>query len=130
MAIISGGSGGGLAAPAWSAWVPGFTGFSVNPTVSQARYATVGKLCFLYYWESVVGTSNATSFTITGVPVTAAATNPPLMCIVTDNGITQTSPGYCIPSGTTLTFAKGLGGAGFTAAGGKGAQLFVVFEIA
>jgi hypothetical protein len=55
---------------AWTAWTPSFTGFSINPTV-VARYVQIGKTVTVQVYTSGVGTSNATTFTIT-LPIAAA----------------------------------------------------------
>ena len=73
------------------------------------------------YQDASTGTSNATTYTMTGLPKTPTAPQS-FMVVVDDNGVTLTAPGQAtIASGsTTVTFAKVLGGSGgFTASGGK-----------
>ena len=56
--------------PAQFNWTPGFTGFSVNPTVAYSKFSISGGAVHLFYKANGNGTSNATGFTITGLPVT------------------------------------------------------------
>lgn len=49
----------------WYDWVPTWTGFSVNPTTTVARYCVIGKLCTIYLRAVGGGTSNATTTTVT-----------------------------------------------------------------
>lgn len=85
-------------------FTPGFTGFSSNPTY-DARYQLIGKTCFVYLIATADGTSNATGFTITGLPFTKAGNTPIAVGIATDNGIQTSALG--VVSGTTLTLYKG-----------------------
>lgn len=55
------------------AWSPTITGFSANPTGGVHRYSLNGKKCTVYTNFTGVGTSNATSKTIT-LPFAAANT--------------------------------------------------------
>ena len=82
----------GLISPTktYQEWVPTFTGFSVDPTVTVARYIQIGKLCHCYL-ISGNGTSNATTFTLT-LPVAAANT-----------GIAKCSGGSAVDNGAALT---------------------------
>lgn len=49
-----------------------FTGFSVDPVVEYARYKMFGNTLFYEISISTAGTSNATTFTMPGMPATAA----------------------------------------------------------
>jgi hypothetical protein len=55
----------------WLTWAPGFTGFSSNPTVGLATYKIVSTMVYINYVHGAAGTSNATTFTITNLPVSA-----------------------------------------------------------
>ena len=73
------------------------------------------------YEDSVTGTSNAATYTMTGLPRTPVVAMQ-FLCGVTDSGTTQSAPGSAsIANGsTTVTFGKTVAGAGgFTASGGK-----------
>ncbi len=49
-------------------WTPGYTGFSVNPTIHSATFSIHGGSIHIDYRQSALGTSNSSSFTITGLP--------------------------------------------------------------
>ncbi len=114
----------------WGTWTPGWTGFSANPAVSFARFLIVGPICFINYGESSLGTSNSSSFTLTGLPVPAAAIAGLHPIRVTDNGSAQSNPGRVSFSGQVATLALNLGGTGFTSSGAKGASIVAWYEIA
>lgn len=126
------GTGSAIFGTAWAAWTPGFTGFSVNPTMT-ARYAVIGKTCFIQMITTVAGTSNATTFTITGLPVTCGATSvytPALFGV--DIGVSTFVQGIVSASGTTLNLFKGAndGGSTWTATGSKYVYGNFCYEIA
>lgn len=105
-------------------WTPGFTGFSVNPTVSSAKFSMVGGFVHLFYRQNGNGTSNSTSFTMTGLPVSplldddSTGTKP---IPAFDNG-GYVSPAYAqITAGSGIIFLKTLGSpTSWTASGSKG----------
>jgi len=121
MPIISG-SGSGTPSVAWTTWTPGYSGFSANPTSPQtSRYAVIGNVCIVIYSDSTTGTSNATTYTMTGLPKTPNITQS-YPAFLDDAGTTLTTPGTAsIASGTTVvTFNKTAAvSGGFTASGGK-----------
>ena len=110
--------------PGWFNWTPGWTGFSANPTVREAKFAVVGRAAAVAYADNGNGTSNATTFTVTGCPVApnSGISFTSFQATVVDNGFVQTSPGNAFWSGgsSTLTIQKTLSGTGFTASGTKG----------
>lgn len=57
--------------PHWFNFTVGFTGFSANPSGFLARFRITGTTCQVCLRGPNPGTSNSTSFTITGAPVTA-----------------------------------------------------------
>lgn len=57
----------------YTAWVPTWGGFSVNPTGVSLRYSIIGKQCHIYGEATGNGTSNAITTTMT-LPVAAANT--------------------------------------------------------
>lgn len=62
------------------------TGFVANPTAT-ARYVKVGKLITLYI-PTLTGTSNATAFTLTGLPVALTPTRNAYVAVRSaDNGV-------------------------------------------
>lgn len=74
--LITNGSGTlSFLAGAWTSFsgTIGYTGFSGTPTTNFALYKKIGRTVFINI--SMSGTSNATSFTITGLPFTCANAN-------------------------------------------------------
>jgi hypothetical protein len=96
---------------AWTSWTPGFTGFSADPTSLRCLYKQIGKTVFLYIGMGTPGTSNATGFTITTLPV--AYKNKDVdqyfVGIGLDNGaLTYVNALLLNGGGTTITLCKGL----------------------
>jgi len=119
-----------LDATDWSAAI-GWTGFSVDPTLSSCKYGYTGKIGWINIVYSANGTSNATTFTITGLPIT-----PNCTCYipigVVDNGVIVATPGraFLLTGNTTITITKDMQGNGFTASGNKRTQnIFLTFLI-
>ena len=87
------------------AWVDfsgtiGATGFTGALTVTYALYKKIGKTVFINIY--LLGTSNATTFTITGLPFAAAHTGVPIpFCVGLDNNVNTICSGQI--TGTTLT---------------------------
>jgi len=121
---------GSSGASAWAAWTPGWTGFSVNPTV-VARYQTIGKTCNVYLTTTANGTSNATTFTITGLPVTPSSNIVGTLffpCLVTNAGTNQLGIAEVNPSSTTITMTASAALGAWTATGNKAAYLNFSYE--
>jgi hypothetical protein len=101
------------------------TGMSATTTGSMI-YEIIGRWAALYMGFSaaaVTGTSNSTSFTVTGLPaavVPAAAVQVP--CILTNNGTLVSGTAAIASGGSTITFSMGspLSTTGFTNSGTKG----------
>src|SRR3990167_546959 len=109
-----------------SAWTDfsgsvGFTGFSANPTDLVARYKKIGNTCFVQI-NMTAGTSNATTFTITGLPFTSAAILQFVPTLrPTDNSAISNTSAWASISTSTTTLIMALGGAAsWTASGTKG----------
>ena len=106
--------------PGWFNWTPGYTGFSSNPSGASAKFMIVGKQCTVTWVHGTPGTSNATGFTITGLPVTAAHTISGFMNLrVYNNTAFQAGAGLAEISGTTITLSRDGTGATWTASGQK-----------
>lgn len=107
------------ASDSWTAWVPTFAGFSVDPAIVSARYFQVGKLVW-FYINMGQGTSNATTFTFT-LPVAAKTAN----IIIgtgnrTDNGADGTVGAiYSAAASTTATVRANIASGAWTNTGGK-----------
>lgn len=113
-----------------TSWTPGFTGLSVNPTVT-ASYQKMGKLCSITIQNGVFGTSNSTAFTITGLPFTAAGLSVTGQCLAADSGNYTSATFFVTTGGTTITMTKGAAavtGNNWTSSGSKGASLSFVYE--
>lgn len=118
---------------AWTTVTPTQTGWSATTTLT-GRYTRIGKL-YIFTFD-VVGTSNATSATLT-LPATAANTANiffgAALEFTQDNGSTLTAPGKSfINTGgaTTLSLFKDISGGGWTGSGTKGARGTVIYEAA
>lgn len=116
----------------WTDWTPGYTGFSSNPTSTYARYMVLGKLCIVTYLINASGTSNASTFTITGFPIAIAAAASGMRFNVVqaiDNGSVVSTGGnpFGILATTTLTLWKDATGTNvWTSANGKYVNSFQI----
>jgi hypothetical protein len=110
-------------------WTPGYTGFSSNPTVTAAKFSISGGMVNVTYIQDSAGTSNATGFTITGLPVAAGTgdeSSANRLWIGRDNGVGGITV-YCYVSGTTLTVEKTWAtAASWTNSGTKGLYQFTI----
>ena len=89
-------------------WTPGFTGFSVDPTVTAAKFSISGGYAHVTYIQDSRGTSNATGFTITGLPIatgTGDESSSNRLWVGSDNGVNGLTV-YCYASGTTVYVEK------------------------
>ena len=115
--------------PDWFSFTAGFTGFSVNPTVTLSKWRIEGKTCFIRYIGNANGTSNTTGFTITGFPVSVATNEGKGGClgILQDNGVTS-GPLYGTVSTSTIILSNSATtDAGWTNSGGKHCYGFSIF---
>lgn len=105
------------------------TGYASGPTGTVyyrivANSAGAGKICTLFLGADILGTSNANSLTMTGLPVDvrpSRAVRAP--CFVRDNSVGDYIGAATIDaSGSTITFAisSPLNGGGFSASNQKG----------
>lgn len=105
------------------AWVPTFTGFSVAPTITHARYILQGKNCTIWL-RALGGTSNGTSLTFE-LPFSVSAnitTGNSFPIVTQDNGTIGTTPGRAdiIASDATVTCYGNYAAGGWTGSGTKG----------
>lgn len=114
----------------WTAWTPTFTGFSTDPIVT-ARYMRLGNLAIVVLLTNTHGTSNATSFTITNAPYTAANTAYTPLSRTRDNSANVTPNGIATigGSGTTITCYKTSAFGAWTASNDKSANFTFLYEI-
>lgn len=110
---------------AYIAFTPGFTGFSANPTAVDARYYQNGKFVHIII-SMTAGTSNATGFTITGLPV-APRTNQNCISLLTSNSATLVGRVDIAAGATVASMTSGTGGA-LSATGSKACFMNICFE--
>lgn len=115
----------------WSAWTPGYTGFSVNPTAT-ARYRKIGaKGVEVQYQTTAYGTSNATGFTITGLPIApgASTTSHYFPCLTNNGGTLGFGMVTLVPSSTTITMYPNATLGTWANISNKGAFFTIFYEI-
>ena len=94
------------------------TGFTVNPT-GTAEYVRIGRIVLLFLPE-LTGTSNATTFTVTGMPAAIQPTNISYqLARMVDNGGEIIGLIELIAASSTINLYASSGGAAWTAAGTK-----------
>lgn len=118
--------------PARGSWVPTFTGFSADPASPVTRYVKSGNICTASVRCINSGTSNSTSFAISA-PFTAATITNMTWNIKAgegvDNGAYTADIGVFITSaGNAFSLTRNGIAAGWTAAGGKGANFQITYE--
>lgn len=105
----------------------GYTGFSGTPTTTLARYKLIGKTMWIHV--NMSGTSNATGFTMTGLPVAAANISDSAVLGGFDNSTTNfTILATTAASSTTLTMKISNNPAGWTNSGTKGTHFTICIE--
>jgi hypothetical protein len=87
----------------YSAWVPTFAGFTVNPT-AISRYQVIGKTCFWRIGTTVHGTGSGTSPSGTSftVPFTSSADGGQSGVLRTLNQSTQAVGVWSLPAGSNV----------------------------
>lgn len=104
----------------------GYTGFSANPTNLVAYAKKIGNTCFLMI-TMTAGTSNANTFTITGMPFTAARTQVVAHSNAINNSAVTGQAAVTI-TGTTLTMRLTDSTIGWTTSGSKGIWICGSYE--
>lgn len=109
-------------------WTLGFTGFSANPTTTSAEYVVREDTVRVWYKQNALGTSNATGFTITGLPFSSPAAIIGLIPsgFGANNSANITLPRIDIGANNTLTLYGTTpdNPASWTASGTKGIYAF------
>lgn len=101
------------------------TGFSVDPT-GTAYYTVIGNVVTVDY-PALTGTSDATTFTITGQPAAIQPTTAKDGTTRTqDNGAAYVAASYAIGTNGVVTLAANADGGAFTASGTKATGKFTV----
>ena len=104
------------------------TGFS-STTTAQASYKKIGKQITLYF--RIAGTSNATTFTITGLPQSNTTVDALSITRTKDNsGSYVAGLAYLAVNGTTVSFYADLAASAYTASGTKEAWGELTYETA
>lgn len=108
----------------YGTFVPVWAGFSVNPSVNPIAYRKNGTLATVIFPGGLNGTSNATTFSVGGLPAiitpTVAASQNYAAVGFLDNGARIAGGAAAVTSGGTIVFAKDGTLAPWTAAGVKG----------
>lgn len=113
-------------------YVPGYTGFSANPTLERATFQIIGRQCFIEVKTSAAGTSNSTSFTMTGLPAPYGLSTAGWQWVRgTNNSVVLAAPAMCqfVLDSTTLTLLRDGTGTGWTASGTKNADYVLMYTI-
>lgn len=110
--------------PPWFNWTPTYGGFTAGvPTAAYAQFVINGNICEIWYRQSAAGTSNATTFTIGGLPV-ATQSNDLYQGMQHPIGIDNNANvniDQLDVAGTSITLYKTVGvAASWTASAGKG----------
>jgi hypothetical protein len=113
-----------------SAYVPTITGFSANPTIS-ATYWQLGKIVIYTVYSSAVGTSNATTFTLSA-PVVSINNGIKSYAVGTgqDSGTNTAVTAEILPNTSTVNLYKGPATTAFTNTGNKSASFTLIYEAA
>jgi hypothetical protein len=121
--ILTGKSADGL----WQTWIPGYIGFSVDPTGTH-RWTQIGNQ-IIFTTEQSTGTSNGTGFVMTA-PIKAESQMRNAIAVYTDNGTDVYGLGAVrIEAGsTTMDLATSTGEAGWTGSGNKRAFFAITYE--
>lgn len=114
--------------PRGFAWTPVATGFSGTPTVS-GRYTMAGTRMQIS-GLSVSGTSNATSFTVSNLPLNTKAIEDFAMVNASDNGVSLTGAtrARVTANSAVVTFFKDASGAAWTGSGAKSCNVSFGYE--
>jgi hypothetical protein len=116
-----------------TSWDPTETGFSGAGPTATAYYAQLGKIGFIWYNTMAgAGISNATTFTITNLPLAPQRYTEQVIRFL-NNGSWSGTPGLItIAAGaTTATLCTDMaGGTNWAAANEKGANFFINFPVA
>lgn len=106
------------------------TGFSdATPPSGTARYVKVGNMVMIYLPE-INGTSNATTFTVTGLPTELyPSANRRTSVVARDNGGAFVMCRAIVGSSGVITLSSNVDGAAWTASGSKILSAFMTFYI-
>jgi hypothetical protein len=105
-----------------------YTGFSTKPTTTLARFTVDKDVCTFWYKQNALGTSNATTFTMTGLPVSTSTSLVllPITAWAADNSANITTPIRVDIATTVLTFYPSVAAGAWTNSGTKGVYAIVL----
>lgn len=111
----------GTALTSSGTFTPGFTGFSASPSANTAQYAITGNLVALQL-SFTTGTSNATTFTITGLPAAIRPLRKQVLRFpgLVDNGGTLSTGQAVINTDGTISLYPSDASTAWTNTGNKG----------
>ena len=104
-------------------WTPDFTGFSSKPTTTSAYFSISNGFVYVFFKQNSTGTSNATTFTITGFPVSHSYDDniTGVRLFTGMDNSANFAPSYGFLQGTTLTLQKTFANnSSWTSSGSKG----------
>lgn len=109
-------------------WTPVFTGFSADPTVTEAIYTKIGNIVTASL-KLTSGTSNATSFTLT-LPFNGSNQIQVFTVAATNNGAALTTPARLdiAAASNIATLYTNMAAAAWTAAKGKGVNFVITYQ--
>lgn len=102
------------------------TGFSGTPTITLARALQIGKTVFFNI--QITGTSNSTSFTITGLPVAACVTKGGIIKATDNSAAIYTAHYGTTANSNILTFYNSNSSTGWTNSGTKATSCSGFYE--
>jgi len=114
----------------YTPYATAFTGFSVAPTVPSGycRYKMITRnTCHFILYPSVIGTSNATTMTVT-LPFAASSTQVQLFNILVYNNGSAVNGTIRTRVGSNIADVYVGGFSAFTAGGGKSAMCTILYE--
>lgn len=112
---------------AWTAFTPTLTGFA-STTSNLGRYILLGKVAIVQL--NITGTSNATSFSLSNLPATAANTTiaATYLAYGTDNATPVITLVQITANSTTCTMYNGIAAAAWTNTGAKACIVTMTYE--
>lgn len=115
----------------WIPYTPVWTGFSVDPTVTSAKFFREGKICTVKIRCNTNGTSNATTTTVT-VPFNASTDLQfGLIFSLANNNAVSTTPGSIVTRSNSniIDLYINLQSAAWSASNGKRASFTLTYEL-
>jgi hypothetical protein len=113
----------------WQPWNPAYTGFSAAPSGATARWVQSGRMVTIRYYASN-GTSNATSFALTGPAKANTGINSTSLAEYVDNAILGTKGTGIVETTTgSQTLTLSIGSGSWNNSGSKYARFTFQYEV-